>query len=100
MSTWKCEEPILKKVRFTPYPHFIVYDFEAILAPLIEHPTDDLTYLSRLIPITRDEFEQFLKLFKENDCTMMGDWLRIYNVVDVVPFIEAFRQYYPDKIDV
>ena len=32
----------------------------------------------------------------------MGDWLRVYNVADVVPFIEAFRkmaeQYYPDKI--
>ena len=23
--------------------------------------------------ITRGEFEQFLKLFKENDCTTMGD---------------------------
>ena len=56
VSTWECEEPILKKVRlekkFTPYPHFIVYDFEAILAPLNEHPTDDLTYLSRHIPIS------------------------------------------------
>ena len=34
----------------------------------------------------------------------MSDWLRVYNVADVVPFIEAFRkmaeQYYPDKIDV
>ena len=34
----------------------------------------------------------------------MGDWPRIYNAPDVVPFIEAFRkmtgQYYPDKIDV
>ena len=34
----------------------------------------------------------------------MGDWLRVYNVADVVPFIEAFRkmaeQYYPYKIDV
>ena len=34
----------------------------------------------------------------------MGDWLRVYNVVDGVPFIEAFRkmawQYYPDKTDV
>ena len=37
---------------FTPYPHFIVYDFEAILAPLNKHPTDDLTYLSRHIPIS------------------------------------------------
>ena len=36
----------------TPYPHFIVYDFEAILASLNEHPTDDLTYLSRHIPIS------------------------------------------------
>ena len=54
--------------------------------------------------ITRDEYEQFLKLFKENDCTTMGDWLRVYNVADVVPFIEAFKkmagQYYLDKVDV
>ena len=42
--------------------------------------------------ITRDEFEQFFKLFKENDCTTMGDWLRLYNVADVVPFTEAFRK--------
>ena len=56
MSTWECEEPRLKKLRlektFTPYPHFIVYDFEAILTPLDKHPTDDLTYLSRHIPIS------------------------------------------------
>ena len=34
----------------------------------------------------------------------MGDWLRVYNVADVVPFIEALwkmaGQFYPDKIDV
>ena len=42
--------------------------------------------------ITRYEYEQFLKLFEENDCTTMGDWLRVYNVADVVPFIEAFRK--------
>ena len=34
----------------------------------------------------------------------MGNWLRVYKVADVVPFIEAFRklaeQYYLDKIDV
>ena len=43
-------------------------------------------------------------LFKENDCTTTDDWLRIYNVADVVPFIETFRKmveyYYTDKIDV
>ena len=56
VSIWECEEPILKKVRFekeiTPHPHFIVYDFEAILAPLNKHPADNLTYLSRHIPIS------------------------------------------------
>ena len=44
------------------------------------------------------------KLFKENYYTTMGDWLRVYNLVDIVWFIEAFRkmagQYYSDKIDV
>ena len=42
-------------------------------------------------------------MFKTNECTTMGDWLRLYNVADVAPFIEPFRkmagQYYPDKID-
>ena len=56
VSTWECEEPIFKKVwfekEFTPYPHFMVYNFEAILALLKEHPTDDLRYLSRHIPIS------------------------------------------------
>ena len=56
VSTWECEEPILKKVKlekeFTPYTHFIVYDFEAVLALFNEHPTDGLTYLSRYIPIS------------------------------------------------
>ena len=42
--------------------------------------------------ITRDEYEQFLKLFKANDCTTMGDWLQVYNVADVVPFIEVFKK--------
>ena len=35
-----------------PYLHFIVYDFETKLAQLNEHPTDDLTYLLRHIPIS------------------------------------------------
>ena len=34
----------------------------------------------------------------------MGDWLRVYNVADVVPFIEAIKkmaaQYSSDKVDV
>ena len=62
-------------------------------------------FYSSLKPtITRDEYERFFRLFKENDCATMGNWLRVYNVADFVPFIEAFRkmpkQYYPDKIAV
>ena len=61
-------------------------------------------YSSIKSTITRDIYEQFFKLFKENHCTTMGDWLRGYNIANVVPFIEAFRkmtgQYYPDKIEV
>ena len=62
-------------------------------------------FYSSLKPtITGDEYERFLKLFKAAHCTTMGDWLRIYNVADVVPFIEAFKkmagQYYLDQIDV
>ena len=61
-------------------------------------------YSSIKATITRDEYEQFLKLFMENDCTTMGDWLRLYNVAEVVPFIEVFKkmawQYYPNKIDI
>ena len=54
--------------------------------------------------IAKDEYEQFVNMFKANDCTTMGDWLRVQNVVDVVPFIETFRKmaepYYLDKINV
>ena len=54
--------------------------------------------------ITRYRHQQFLKLFKANDHITMGDWLWVYNVADVAPFIEAFKKmaehYHPDKIDV
>ena len=56
VSTWDCEKPISKKMwfekNFSPYPHFIVYDLEARLVPFNEHPTGDLTYLSRHIEIS------------------------------------------------
>ena len=56
VSIWSCEEPIIKKAwfekEFTPYPHFIVYDFEVMMALLNENPTDDLKYLSSHTPTT------------------------------------------------
>ena len=81
--------------KFTPYPHFIVYDFEAILAPLNEHPTDDLTYLSRHIPIgvavhdtlskepvylveenPRRLIERFIEILTEKEETIVADVLK------------------------
>ena len=49
-------------------------------------------YRSLKPTITRDGYEQFLKLYMEYDCTTIGDWLREYNVAGVVPFIQAFRK--------
>ena len=49
MSAWECEEPILKRVRFEK--KFTRHYFETLLSPSNEHPTDDLTYLSRYTPI-------------------------------------------------
>ena len=46
---------------FTPYLHFIVYDFEGKLVPLNEHPTDNLTYLSRHILIRAAIHDTFSK---------------------------------------
>ena len=35
-----------------PYPQFMVYDFEAILAPFNEQLIDSLTSLSRDVPVS------------------------------------------------
>ena len=87
----------LKKIMF-PYEWLDSYEKLSHVGPISYED-----FYSSLKPIiTRDDYENFLKLFKENDCTTMGDWLRTYNVADVVQLIEAFRkmvgQYYPDKI--
>ena len=45
-------------------------------------------FYSNLKPtIAIDEYEQFLKMFKANDWTKVGDWLRVCNVADVVSLI-------------
>ena len=85
MSTLECEEPILKKMRFekefTLSPHFIVYDFEARLVPFNEHPTDDLTYLSRHIEISVAVYDTLSEERKEEpvylvDKNCLNDSLR------------------------
>ena len=81
--------------KFIPYPHYMVFDSEAILKVINEVRTTDLTYKSRHIPADG---------YKKRGCVTMHDWLREYNIADVEPFIEALdktrRQYYPDGIDI
>ena len=37
-----------------------------------------------------NEYEEFSKHFKSSVCIEISDSLQIYNVADVVPFIETF----------
>ena len=61
------------------------------------------TFIAVLKPITKNEYEKLLKVLNTNYCITMGDWLQLYNVADVVAFIEVVRKmtelYHSDKID-
>ena len=62
----------LKKLMF-PYEWLDGYDKSSHAGPLSYED-----FYSSLKPtIAKNEYEQFLKLFKRNDCTTMGDWLRV-----------------------
>ena len=56
VSVWECKKPPKQnsffKVKFTPYPHYIVFDFEALLKVLNECRTGDLTYIAKQIPLS------------------------------------------------
>ncbi len=53
--------------------------------------------------ITPEEYDNFKTEFYKRGCVTMMDWLREYNLADVIPFAEALdktrRKYYPDAID-
>ena len=83
----------LQKLMF-PYEWLDSYEKLSHVGPV----SYERFYSSLKPAITRDEYEQFLKLFKENDCTTMGDWLRVYNVADVAPFIELLRRWLSSTI--
>ena len=56
VTAWEYENP--PKARryfekeFRPYPHYIVFDFEALLQALNQQPTKDLLYVSRHVPVS------------------------------------------------
>ena len=61
MLIWGCKRPIVKmewfQKEFMTYPHLIMYDFETILAPLNEHPTD---------------FDLFIKTYTRKHCYLVS----------------------------
>ena len=85
VSNLESEEPILKKMwfekEFRLYPHFIVYDFEAILTLLKEHATYDLTYLLRHILISVAFHDTLGKepvyLFDENPKRLIEQFIEV-----------------------
>ena len=55
------------------------------------------------ITISKEEYQNFCDEFRKKGCVTMKDWLKEYNLADVMPFIEALEKtrekYYPDEID-
>ena len=108
MSTWECEEPILKKVwfekKFTPYLHFIVYNFEAVSTLLNEHPTDDLKYLSRHIPISVAVHDRLSKepvyLVSKNPKRSVKRFIEVLTGKQEAIAADALKQYpYPSDFE-
>ncbi|EDO45322.1 predicted protein, partial [Nematostella vectensis] len=64
---------------------------------------DFYSSLQQKITVSPQEYENFKLEFHKRGCVTMLDWLREYNLADVVPFVEALEktraQYYPDEID-
>ena len=47
---------------------------------------------------TKDKHKQFFKMFKENDCTTMGDWLRVCNISDLCNLLRPLGKWFCSTI--
>ena len=56
VTAWECENPPKAKryfqKEFRAYPHYIVFDFEALAEPMNQKQTDDLVYMSKHVPVS------------------------------------------------
>ena len=91
----------LEKLCF-PYEWLTSYDMLEYRGPVAhEHFYSSLSGKNTL---SIEEYEKFCAEFDKRGCVTMMNWLREYNLADVVPFIEAVdktrRQYYGDEIDI
>ena len=55
-------------------------------------------------PLDKEHYERFISKYQEEGCDNMGDWLRVYNSADVVPFVDCLQKeinkYVPFGIDI
>ena len=91
----------LEKLVF-PYEWLISYNKLSHVGPVeYENFYSSLSGRNTLSP---EEYEEFRTEFCKRECVTMKDWLREYNLADVVPFVEAVdktrNQYYDDEIDI
>ena len=95
-KAYGCE---LKKLIF-PYEWLDTFEKLSHVGPC---PREFFNNSLRQTSISEDQYKDFCDEFYKRKCITMGDWLREYNLADVVPFIEALdktrKQYYPDEID-
>ena len=84
---------------FFPYEWLDSYEKLNHLGPVPK----EAFYSSLKGELSSQEYEEFVREFYARGCATMMDWLREYNLADVIPFIEAVdktrKQYYPDEID-
>ena len=109
VSIWEYEKPMLKKVwfkkEFTPDRHIIVYDFEAMLEPLNEIPTDDLTYLWRdpliSVAIHDTSSKEALYIVDENPGSLIERFIEVLTEKYEEIVLEVFKQrlHPPDASD-
>ena len=56
VAAWEFEKPPKKRCylrkEFRAYPHYIVFDFEALLQVMNQQQTDDLAHVSRHVPVS------------------------------------------------
>ena len=72
-----------------PYEFLDSYDKLSHIGP-VKH--EDFYSSLKKKNISKEEYEEYLIEFKKRGCVTMLDWLKEYNLNDVIPFLEALRK--------
>ena len=72
-----------------PYEFLDSYDKLSHVGP-VKH--EDFYSSLKKKNISKEEYEEYLIEFKKRGCVTMLDWLKEYNLNDVIPFLEALEK--------